>query len=202
MSDLPLPPSGGFLFVRHGESVDNAADRHSGGDANPVLTAQGRDQARATGQWLRERLGMAATRVRFIVSPLIRTTDTARLIAQTLGLPFDNVTFEPDFLERRLGRWNGKTSAEIPQSLVGSDATPPDGEDRVTFRHRVERAALATAALAGPDCLPLVVSSRGVARVLGWRATANAGLCYWPFTFAESLPGGPGVWPSPPDGLL
>jgi broad specificity phosphatase PhoE len=202
MSDLPLPPSGGFLFVRHGESVDNARDRHSGGDANPVLTDLGRDQARATGARLHDLLGAAAWRVRFIVSPLIRTTDTARLLAQALGLPFDDVTFEPGFLERRLGRWNGLTSAEVPQSLVGSDATPPGGEDRASFRCRVERAALAAAALAGPDCLPLVVSSRGVARALGWQATPNAGLCYWPFAFAESLPGGPGIWPSPPDGLL
>ncbi|MTJ80981.1 MAG: histidine phosphatase family protein [Telmatospirillum sp.] len=194
----PCPePGRGFLFVRHGESADNAADRHSGGDADPPLSPRGRDQAGATARLLKQRLGDDAGRILILAAPLRRTRDTARIIARHLRIRPDDIVAAPGFLERRLGDWNGRTPTEIPRELVASEATPPGGEDRATFRLRVMEAAREAAALAGPHCLPLVITSRGVGRVLGWPDMPNAGLFWWPATFAATLPGGDPRWPSP-----
>ncbi|MDR3437248.1 histidine phosphatase family protein [Telmatospirillum sp.] len=194
----PPGPHQGFLFVRHGQSTDNANDMHSGGDADPELSDLGRSQAAATAKELHRRLAERLGDIRLIASPLRRTTETARIIAMELGIDPDAIAFEEGFLERRLGQWNGLTSAQVSQEVIRrSDVVPPGGEGHAEFRRRVGIVAHATAALAGPHCLPLVVSSRGVGRVLGWYDMPNAGLFFWPAAFADDLPGGSEQWPHP-----
>ncbi|HEY6636568.1 MAG TPA: histidine phosphatase family protein [Solirubrobacterales bacterium] len=101
-------------FVRHGESVSNAAP---GGMALPReegdrLTERGCEQARAVA----ERLGAAgATRV--LASPLRRSRETAQVIAERLDLPITEVEElrelresegfgELSLEDQRLGRWS------------------------------------------------------------------------------------------------
>ena len=101
-------------FVRHGESVSNAAP---GGMALPVnegdrLTERGLEQARAVA----ERLG-AAGATRILASPLRRARETAEVIAARLELPITEIEelrelresdgFEELSLEdQRLRRWS------------------------------------------------------------------------------------------------
>ena len=70
---------------------------------------------------------------------------------------------EPELIERRLGSWNGR-SIEETQPLLAAGRTPPGGESSARF------AARGLAAFRGLAPLyvrwPLIVSSRGVARVL------------------------------------
>ncbi|WP_181784962.1 histidine phosphatase family protein, partial [Pseudonocardia pini] len=70
------------LLVRHGESTWNAAGLLQGSTQTVGLTARGRAQARAAADWIRV---PPATRI--LTSPQLRATETARILAEHLGLP-------------------------------------------------------------------------------------------------------------------
>lgn len=78
------------LFLRHGESVHNAARSgepaaHSEGDK---LTEKGLEQARAAGAGLRE-LGVT----KLMTSPLRRARETAEAVAEPLGLEPEEIDY-------------------------------------------------------------------------------------------------------------
>ncbi len=181
------PPGRGFLFVRHGESTDNALKIRSGGDVDPPLTTRGAEQARCVARQLAEQLEERIPTLRLIASPLRRTRETARIIAAELGLDAGRIDFWEGFRERRLGGWNGLPADEASQRLIRSGATPPGGEAETVFRQRVLETAARAAALADAGTLPLVVSSRGVGRILGWTEMPNAGVFSWPESFSQAL---------------
>ena len=147
----------GFYFMRHGQTTANAREVSSGGDRDPGLTEFGCEQAKAAAQLLLEREIKPGL---IVASPLLRTTHTANLIGEQLNLPLRHFS---SFLERRLGIWNGQR-AEITNALLAAGKTPPGGESKSDFEQRITDAFLSLV----PLCTqwPLLVSSRGVARVL------------------------------------
>ena len=154
-----------FFFVRHGETEPNARGVRCGGDVDAPLTENGVRQAEALCSTLRGR-GVGV----IVASPLQRTRRTAEIVAQALdGIP---IVFEPLFAERRLGEWNGRTIAET-EPLIRARETPPGGESEAEFRDRVARALEALR----PHLprRPLVVSSRGVARMLNLLCGGSTG---------------------------
>ena len=165
-------PESGFFFIRHGQTVANRDGVRSGGESDTRLTELGRDQARKAGLAL-HRLG--ATPGLILTSPLSRTIETAEILNARLGL---EVHTEPGLVERRLGAWNGR-SIEATQPPLADGVTPPGGESNAAFQARVLAAFRALA----PFYVrwPLIVSSRGVARIL----MEHAGR-----TGAASLPNG------------
>lgn len=84
------------LWVRHGQSTWNVIDRFQGQIAHPPLTARGRDQARRAADALADR-GIE----HLVSSPLRRAAQTARIIADHLGLPltFDDRLVEQEYDE-------------------------------------------------------------------------------------------------------
>lgn len=117
-------PDGGrvvsILLVRHGESTWNAAGRWQG-QADPPLTALGRDQARAAAAAL-ERIDLV------VASDLDRAHETARLLAAPLGR--EPVLVDPDLRERDAGAFSGLTRAEIHErhpGLLPDDPTRAPG---------------------------------------------------------------------------
>ncbi|PKU24646.1 histidine phosphatase family protein [Telmatospirillum siberiense] len=175
-----IPPVPGFLFVRHGESTDNARKIRSGGDADPMLTETGTRQAREVARRLEQGLRRRIDGLALIASPLRRTRETARIIAVELGLDPERTEVWEDFRERRLGEWNGLPVDEASQRLIRSGAPPPGGEAVEVFRARVMKAAREASLLAREDRHPLVVSSRGVGWILGWPDMPNATVFTWP----------------------
>ena len=82
-----------LLFLRHGESVGNAEGYYQG-QQDFQLTRRGRNQVRR----LISRWQLDGTRIdQIITSPLVRSKDTAEMIAQALGCP---VEVDPDWRER------------------------------------------------------------------------------------------------------
>lgn len=158
----PVPNPDAVLplrFVRHGATAPNLAGLRCGGDLDVPLTELGRQQA------LRVRPLVAALRPRvglIVTSDLDRTRETAALIAAQLpGVP---VMVEPGFAERSLGRWN-LMSIEETQPWLEARMTPPGGESDAEFVDRVARAVRRIKAHLHQR--PLLVGSKGVARVLG-----------------------------------
>lgn len=154
MSDSPRE----LAFVRHGATDPNLAGLRCGGDVDVPLTDAGRAQSRAAGQRVRA-LGLPIGVV--VASPLARTRESAHIIGGLLGVP---VLIEPGFAERLLGKWNGAPLAEHEARLAAGE-TPPGGEADRAFRRRISAALIALA----PQLprRPLLVGSKGVARVLG-----------------------------------
>ena len=95
-----------------------------------------------------------------LVAPLSRTIETARILNSGLDL---EVRVNPDLIERRLGAWNGQ-SVEATQPSLAAGETPPGGESNAAFQSRVLDAFRGLASRYAQ--WPLIVSSRGVARIL------------------------------------
>ena len=165
-------PDPGFFFIRHGQTVANRDNVRSGAESDTRLTELGREQARTAGLTLR-RLGVTPSLI--LTSPLSRTVGTAEILNELFGL---EIRTEPGLTERRLGGWNGR-SIEATQPLLAAGETPPGGESNAVFEARVLAAFRGLAPYYAN--WPLVVSSRGVARIL----LEHAGLMD-----AASLPNG------------
>ena len=120
-----------IYFVRHGESESNLADVVSGGGNDVPLTENGRAQAKKAGQDLKDK-GIEL----IVCSPLIRTVETARIVAKEMGYNPDKIVTNPLFVERAYGIYEGgpntKLRADIEaQKLHISVETEPQMYERL-----------------------------------------------------------------------
>lgn len=146
-------------FVRHGATAANLAGVRCGGDIDLKLSEQGRAQAIASAQHLAQMqppIGLIVT------SDLKRTRETAAYISAALpGVP---LIVEPDFGERKLGEWNLWPIAAT-QPWLEARMTPPGGESEEEFANRIARGLRRVKGRLHER--PLLVGSKGVARILG-----------------------------------
>jgi probable phosphoglycerate mutase len=147
-----------LYFVRHGITEPNFRGFRCGGDLDLPMMDIGCDQAYLLAKQIEKmhlRLGL------IIAGSLIRTRQTASIISGVLGtVP---VEIEPLLNERKLGQWNNRPIAET-EELMKSGVTPPGGESEEQFRGRI---TLALDRLRPHlEHRPLIVSSKGVGRVL------------------------------------
>lgn len=149
-----------ILFIRHGETDYNRRHVRCGGDVDIPLTERGESQAHSAAEWLR---GQPDRIDAIIASPLQRTRRTAEIIHAALGGGCPLIGHD-GLIERRLGAWNGLDIAES-QPLFDAEIPPPGGEAEEEFRSRLRHTLADILGL--PYRLPLLVASKGVARVLG-----------------------------------
>ncbi|MFJ9769185.1 bifunctional RNase H/acid phosphatase [Streptomyces erythrochromogenes] len=103
--DMGAPAT--FVLLRHGETALTPQKRFSGsGGSDPELSPAGRRQAAAVAEALAAR-GTVQT---VISSPLLRCRETARAVADRLGL---DVAVEQGLREVDFGAWEGLTFAEV-----------------------------------------------------------------------------------------
>ena len=95
-----------LYFIRHGESTSNYGDIITGQQDVP-LTEKGRDQAREAG---REIIRQHIHIDHIICSSLMRAHDTAKLIAQAIGYPEDDIQINDLVIERSFGSLEGTPS--------------------------------------------------------------------------------------------
>jgi len=101
-----------IYFVRHGESEANLAEIASGQGNDVPLTITGRQQAKAAGQSLKDK------EIELVVSsPLIRTKQTAEIIAKEIGYDPKKIVYNPLFAERSLGTYEGGPMAAYWKDL-------------------------------------------------------------------------------------
>ena len=147
-----------FYFVRHGVTAPNFAGLRCGGDLDLPMTDIGCDQAYALAKQI-EQLHLPIGLI--VAASLLRTRQTAAIVSGVLRMV--PVEIEPLLNERRLGRWNNRSIAETEPALARGE-TPPGGESEAEFTARVERALTHIAPYL--ERRPLIVSSKGVGRVL------------------------------------
>jgi ribonuclease H / adenosylcobalamin/alpha-ribazole phosphatase len=119
-----------LLLVRHGVTEHTVNKLMTGGlgGLNVGLTDEGRDQARATADWL----APLAEGIDVVVSsPVRRTLETAEIIAARLGRTFET---DDGLAEMEFGAWEGMSFAELrerhPDELdawLGSPDAVPGG---------------------------------------------------------------------------
>lgn len=98
-----------IYIVRHGQSKDNAHKIVSGTHETP-LSELGREQARAAGQHAR---GLSIDLI--VASPLGRAQQTAKIIAEQIGYPEEDIITIPELAERDLGKLEGTSYAKNPR---------------------------------------------------------------------------------------
>ncbi len=153
-----------IYLVRHGESTWNA-ERRWAGQANPPLSAAGREQALVACEALGKK-GFDAV----VSSSLRRARETAEIVASQLNLPL--LAPLPDFDERHAGAISGLTSNEIAARYPGLlDAWRqgnlieiPEGEQWDAFTKRVIRGFQAFENLGAQRIL--LVAHEGVLRAV------------------------------------
>jgi probable phosphoglycerate mutase len=147
-----------LYFVRHGITEPNFRGFRCGGDLDLPMMDIGCDQAYLLAKQI-ERMHL---RIGVIVAgSLIRTRQSASIISGVLGtVP---VEIEPLFNERKLGQWNNRPIAETEEQLQ-KRITPPGGESEEQFEARIALAFEHLRPLL--EKRPLIVSSKGVGRVL------------------------------------
>jgi probable phosphoglycerate mutase len=139
-------------LVRHGETDWNAEHRIQGGTDIP-LNDVGRAQARVTAARLADEAWDG-----ILTSPLVRAAETARIIADVLGL--GRPTVLPALRERAFGEIEGLTLEER-MARFGEDGPVPGLESRTDVVDRA-RPALAAVAARHPGRRLLVVTHGGV----------------------------------------
>lgn len=160
-----------IVLIRHAET-EGTRGRYVGRGTDAPLSEAGRGQARELARALPAALPGAA-RGSLFRSPLARCRDTARPLAEALGL-------EPVVLdalaEIDLGDWEGRAMDEVRREHPGAHAArgrdfggfrPPGGESFMDLR---ERALAALEAMADAPSPALAVTHAGVIRILACHA--------------------------------
>lgn len=97
-----------IVLVRHGQTEFNREDRWQGSGSDVPLNDAGRAEAVQLAAALAERYAARVAAV--YTSDLERARETARIVADTLGL---EVVDEPALRELSHGRWEGLTHQEV-----------------------------------------------------------------------------------------
>ena len=153
---------GRLLLIRHGESEGNR-DRVFTRTPEVPLTPTGRQQARATGEFLRERYAPTL----LVSSPFTRARQTAEIIGEVLGL---SPAIDDDLQERCYGEYAGlpyDTARPQFDPKAYWSWRPPGGETLEEVAVRVGRALDRISSLAHHR--DAVVVSHGAVMMALWR---------------------------------
>jgi len=149
------------FLIRHGATVLTAEDRFAG-STDVELSDEGREQARQLAERLRREKMIA-----IYASPLGRTVETARIIAQPHGL---EVVRREGLREIAHGRWEQMTRREVEEKFPEEAAAWE--EDPYTFAPVGGESGLAVTARALPALLDIVRAHRsGCVTVVSHKAT-------------------------------
>jgi ribonuclease H / adenosylcobalamin/alpha-ribazole phosphatase len=141
-----LGPPTYTVLARHGATALSLEKRFSGrGGFDAPLAPLGEAQAQALAREVAARGGID----RIVSSPLLRTRQTAHVVASAIGL---GVEIEDGFAECAFGEWDGHTFAdvrdrwpvELEEWLASTDVAPPGGESFAACRDRVTAARVRT----------------------------------------------------------
>ena len=114
MMPAMLLPDVTLYVVRHGETDWNKAQRYQGQTDIP-LNDTGRAQATRNGVLLRDVLAVQAQTYDWVASPLMRTTETMRLIRAAIPMPPDAFRRDDRLKEQHFGHWEGQVWSDLPK---------------------------------------------------------------------------------------
>jgi broad specificity phosphatase PhoE len=114
-----------LILTRKGETEANLRGVYQGQSVDSHLTSRGEKQARLLGEALKEQYRVE----RILTSPLMRAKETARAVAEILGV---KVEVDEDLIEMNFGRFEGKTvsqaAREFPDAYQTWKSSPSQGQ--------------------------------------------------------------------------
>jgi len=128
-----------FFLMRHAEAENNVQNIISSNlSVKHKLTQKGIDQAKAAAKKL---IGEGITTI--YTSPFERTLETAKIVAEILGLPKESVIVDPHLKEIDAGEFNGKKVSEY-HSFFSNDherfiKRPKNGETYADVKVRISK---------------------------------------------------------------
>ncbi len=152
-----------LYFIRHGESEFNKANRWAGSSDTP-LTKKGHKQAQKTARTAKEQ-GLSFDLI--VSSPLERAHETAKHVANVVGIPHEQIIIHDQFIERNFGKLEGRKDlvAKTKYYLDESAIDDYDGvESLADLQKRVEQTLEYLHSL--PHETILVVGHGGTGRAL------------------------------------
>lgn len=130
-----------LYYTRHGESLINTKDvwaDEPGGAYDWGLSAHGKVQALAGAQ------AAAAANIKpdlIICSPLLRTRETAAIIAETLGYDPNTIEYDNRFVEVQVGELEGSSYSEFVKHYSYADLGKFKGAETIeTLQQRATSA--------------------------------------------------------------
>jgi isoleucyl-tRNA synthetase len=125
-----------YFVMRHGEALNNVKELlDSKGDGDNHLTDKGRtDVLRGARELSKQHIDL------IIVSPLLRTKETAEIVQKTLGLPSSALMVDERLREIGFGDFNGKNINEWREFISRAQrfiTAPEGGETYSDVRRRV-----------------------------------------------------------------
>lgn len=126
-----------YFVMRHGEAEHNVEDAMDGtGRADNHITEKGRKKAHTSAALLKKKTPIDL----IVVSPFIRTRETAKIVQQVYGLPDSAVLVDARLHELKFGAFEGKPLGEWAK-FFGSlrerfFKAPPGGESFQDVRRR------------------------------------------------------------------
>lgn len=164
------------VLVRHGQTTMTVSRGYSGSsEPGPPLDEHGQAQAAAAAALVhrvgRDLWGDIAYPSEVVASPMVRTQQTAAVVAARLGLP---VRTDAEFREADFGEWQGLTADEIEQRWPGTlepwhtsgRVRPPGGESIEDVGVRLRRGLDALRA-GGPRTVVVVSHAVAIRAALG-----------------------------------
>lgn len=146
-----------LYYTRHGESYANTNDVWGVRPGSPFdlgLTNMGRSQAIAG---TKNAQAMRLKPDRIICSPLVRTRETAAIIAEALGYPLENIEYNDLFLEVQVGELEGASYSAFIKRYSYADFGKFAGAETIeTLQQRAAKALAYVKSL--PDETILVVA--------------------------------------------
>lgn len=170
-----------LVLVRHGSSLwapDDGSLEMTGGQHDPPISPDGRLQARAVGERLAEEAPSG-----LFVTPLRRTAETARPLAEHLG--HEPVVVE-DLREVRLGDWEGEWNARMARhdplsaEIFAAERWDviPNAEPMEAFSMRIHRGMHQVADAIGADASGVAFLHAGVIAEVCRQVTGSTGFAF------------------------
>ncbi len=173
------------VLVRHGQTAMTVSRGYSGSsEPGPPLDETGRRQARDVALLVdrigRDLWGDIAYPDRVIASPMVRTQETAGVVAERLGLVVET---DPTFREADFGAWQGLTAEEVEERWPGrlepwhtlGTVRPPGGESIADVGERVRAGLDGLRAAGGGHTVVVVSHAVAIRAMLGVTMGAQPG---------------------------
>jgi isoleucyl-tRNA synthetase len=124
-----------YVMIRHGEAESNVSKTCSYATGNTVkLTQKGIEQIKKSAEELKDK------KIDLIyASPFLRTMESARIIADVLGLPHANIIQDPRLVDLNVGIFEGKTWEEYFDFFKDKNRfkeAVPGGENMMDVKRR------------------------------------------------------------------
>jgi len=121
-----------IYFVRHGDSEANSLGLSAGSEFDTPLTDTGRQQAKRTGQDLKNK-----SIELIIASPMGRTIETAEIIAREIGYDPKRIVKNSLFVERGMGIYSEGPDEEYLKAAVSGEPLHESVESAEDMHKRV-----------------------------------------------------------------